>query len=233
MRKNQIAKIKGPKELIKFIKNPAKISAMIAGIISSGKSEMVLSGGRLLQASFKLRLLKQLGEELNKYLEKGELKENVFDDIKNQDSFYELLKFIDEETPDEVRFNAVKTIFLKSISKEITDKEKYLAHRLMQITKQLSSSQLLILKAAYDICEGNDVIVPKDTIKENSAKRWIHVIAEQIGHNMTNLIEIDEQKLIDLKLISKRTMSDNSGIEPTNHFRLTDLGYILCGFIVS
>lgn len=60
---------------------------------------------------------------------------------------------------------------------------------------------------------------------------WCNIVAKQIGHNMTGLVEHYDQHLMDLRLILERTYSDKSGISKGEHFRLADLGYKLCEFI--
>ena len=144
------------------------------------------------------------------------------------------MKFIDEESPSEDRFTAMKTLFLRSVSDDISEEERILSHQFMQICKQLESSDLLIIKAAFDIKEGklkNKLESTKIDSNDRSAQGWLQNIAKQIGHGILSLIEVQEEKLINLKLISPRTHSDSSGILNISNYRLTDLGCKLCEFI--
>jgi hypothetical protein len=105
----------------------------------------------------------------------------------------------------------------------------------MQICKQLESADLLIIKAAFEINKG----VLRNKLKlENvdrgnlrSAHEWLINISKQIGHEISSLIEVNEDNLITLKLISPRTLSDRSGILNSHNYRLTDLGCRLCEYL--
>jgi len=212
---------------MKFLQQPTvKIAEVLTGILASDVKDYKLSAGQIVQASIKGRLLTQLGKELQKYKNKGEIKEDYFENDKNRMSFYELLKFIDEDVPDEERFKAMKSIFLVSISKDAKEEDEELAYEIMQICKKLSSGDLIILKAIYDMVQEN-----KHNNGQRGAKDWLDIIAQQIGHSIPLLVEMHEEKLMKLKLISERIYSDKSAFEKTKYFRLTELGYKLCEFI--
>ena len=230
-----LIKIDSIKSIAEFLQQPTlKIAEALTGILSSDLRVIKLSAGRLVQASIKFKLFTQLGKELKEYIEKGKIKENYYATNKNQASLCELLKFIDEEIPDEERFKAMKSIFFTSVSRNVHEKDEELAYELMQICKKLTSGEILVLKAVYDII--NDRFAPDMAsfdLETESASTWLDIIASQIGHNMSSLIEMHEQKLIGLKLITDRVYSDRSGISNTPHFRLTQLGYKLCEFITK
>jgi len=230
-----LIKIDSIKSIAEFLQQPTlKIAEALTGILSSDLRVIKLSAGRLVQASIKFKLFTQLGKELKEYIEKGKIKENYYATNKNQASLCELLKFIDEEIPDEERFKAMKSIFFTLISRDTREKDEELAYELMQICKKLTSGEILVLKAVYDII--NDRFapnMPSFDLETESASTWLDIIASQIGHNMSSLIEMHEQKLIGLKLITDRVHSDRSGISNAPHFRLTQLGYKLCEFITK
>lgn len=214
------------KSIMNFLQQPTvKITEALTGILASGKKDLVLSAGHIVQSLLKGKLFAQLGKELQEYKNKGEIKEDYFESDKNRMSFYELLKFIDEDVPDEERFEAMKSIFLKSISKDAKKEDEELAYEIMQICRELSSGDLIVLKAIYGIVQEN-----KHT-NDAFITSWFFTIAQHIGHNIPSLVEVHEEKLMKLKLISDRIHSDKSGIEVTKYFRLTELGYKLCEFI--
>ena len=104
----------------------------------------------------------------------------------------------------------------------------------MKLCKDLESGDLLILKAAYDIKNGNlynklasTKIDPNNTV----AEVWLKNISNQIGHGIVSLIEVHEAQLMDLKLISPRVASDKSGVRNLKNYRLTDLGCKICEFM--
>jgi len=239
---NEIIKFDSEENVIDFLQNPTpQIAKSLIGIfLGSGIKEWKYSLGRVLMAAFnKKNLLVQLGEEIKYYHDKKEIKENFLNSNKNKESLHELLKFIDNEVPDEERFNAMKSIFLASVSKKSKKIDEELAYQFMQICKRLSSSEILILKAAFDIYNGNiRKGIPEPNLGITQAISWFVVIANQIGHKMPDLIEQQEEHLINLKLITKRTQPPNySTTQDTfmksEHFRLTPLGYELCKFITK
>ena len=223
----KLIEIDNEKSIMNFLQQPTvKIAEVLTGVLSSGMSDHKLSAGQLLQALIKGKLFTQLGRELQKYKNKGEIKEDYFKSDKNRMSFYELLKFIDEDVPDEERFRAMKSIFLKSISKDAKEEDEEMAYEIMQICKKLSSGELIVLRTAYNMVQKNE-----HNNGLGGAKDWLDIIAQQIGHSIPSLVEVHEEKLMKLKLVSGRTYSDKSGFERTKYFRLTELGYKLCEFI--
>jgi len=233
----ELIKFDDPKSIAEFLQQPAiKIAEFITGILVSDTKYLKLSAGHLVQASIKWKLFTQLGKEIRSYIEKGEIKEDFFDKPQNQHSLSELLKFIDEATPNEDRFNAMKALFIKSVTNCSSEKDQILSYQFMQFCKDLESGDLLILKAAYDITNGNLSQAFGQTtfgVKDKDAHVWLVNISKQIGHDIKSLVEVHEDKLMDLKLLSPRTHSDRSGIETTDYYRLTELGYKLCGYIYN
>jgi hypothetical protein len=188
------------------------------------------------QASIKWKLFSQLGKEIKNYIEAGKIKDDFLNEDSKKQSLSDMLKFIDESSPSEDRFTAMKSLFFKSVSIDSTDEEQILAHQFMQICKQLESSDLLILKAAFDIKHDNlrnQLKSTKIDPNDRSAHGWLANISKQIGHGISSLVEVQEGKLISLKLIYPRTHSDNSGVLSIKDYRLTDLGCRLCEFIKS
>jgi len=220
------------RDVLKFLQQPAiKIAEALTGILSSSRSDLILSAGRLVQASIKLRLFQQLGKELKEYREKGKIKDDFCATKYNQASLCELLKFIDEEVPDEERFKAMKSIFLTSVSKDASEDKEVLAYQMMQICRQLSGRDILVLKAIYDIASGGSSNLNDDAnLATKDPKEWFSIVAHKIGHKIPSLVEISEERLVNLKLISRRIHPDRSGIDSRN-FRLTQLGLKLCEFI--
>ena len=234
---NELIKIDDVKSLAEFLQQPTlKIAKFLTGILVSDSKDWKLSAGHLVQASIKSKLFTQLGKEIEGYINKGKLKEDYLNKPQNQQSLSDLLKFIDEESPDEDRFHAMKSLFMKSILIDSTDEEQFLSYHFMKLCKQLDSGDLLVIKAAFDIKNGK--IAPKLSgvtiaLNNKGAHAWLNIISKQIGHGIVSLVEVHEDKLVNLKLISPRTAADNSGISDTGYYRLTDLGYKMCQFIYT
>lgn len=236
MSKKELLKIDDIKSITEFLQQPAvKMAEFLTGVLASDAKDLKYSAGRLVQASLQWKLYTQLGNEIKEYIDKGKIKENFLDKQQNEQSLYSLLKFIDEATPDEERFEAVKSLFIKTLIEDSSEEEKVIAYQFMKLSQELNSDSLLILKAAFDISNGR-LNPSKSFSVENDTKSthsWLTSISMQLGHGIISLVELHEEQLIQLKLISPRRYGDNSGIDNTGHFRLTDLGYKLCQYIYN
>lgn len=235
-KEKSLINLNDPQSVINFLQAPSiKVAEFLTGMLASDACDLKLAAGRLVQASLKNKFLTQLGNEIKQYREKGRIKEDFFASHKEQASLNELLESIDGEIPDEERFRAMKSIFLYSITTDVSEDDKLLAYEFLKICRKVSSSELLILKACFDISNGNHHLnISKEVIQDmHSATEWLSSISKHIGHNISALVELYEENLIKLSLISQRQHSDRSGIGKTKFFRLTTLGYKLCEFITK
>lgn len=232
--KKEITKFDDIKSVMQFLKQPTiKIAEALTGILTSDLKDLKLSAGKIMQAAIKGNLLTQFGREIEKYQKEGEIKEDYLESDINRASFKELLQFIDEEAPDAIRFRAMKSIFLVSVG----NGDGVLTHEFLQICKQLSSMEIMILSANYNVVKGTaKPTTPGITLSATQIKYWAQIIAEQIGHNLSEIVLQYEDHLISLKLISDRhypidrtRVTEN--FDATPYFRLTPLGYKLCEFI--
>jgi len=204
--------------------------AIIAGLATTSKEEFILGAGRILQAGIRGNFLKQFTNEMKTLKEKGEIKNNWANIQANRTSFIELLNFIDSEIPDENRVEAMKRLFFKSIHPESTEADSVLHYQYMQIVKELSSSDILVLLAIHKLTLSDDLPRMNDRVEVTG---WFRDVAKSAGHGVESLIESREENLMRLKLISKRTHSDLSGFSRTAYFRLTDLGHNICILIFN
>ena len=215
-----------PESLAKLMDQPLPtIAAALTGALSSGYSDAVLIGGRLVQGALKGKLYQQVAREINDLVEKGKIKEDYANTKYGFKSLVELLEFIDSEVPDEDRLQAVKAMFVAVNAVEAKQGEELVNYQLLQISKRLSGGQLLVLKTTYDLYKKGGFH------SINSSMAWLESIATRIGHNITALIQQDELVLISNGLISDRTSRDRSGVNVTNA-RLTDLGIRFCEVLV-
>jgi hypothetical protein len=227
-KKISLTRYKDIKDLIDLLRQPTPVIAeVLTGLLASGPADWKLSTGKIVQALIKGNLLTQLGREIKKYQEKGKIKEDYLETDISRVSFKELLSFIDEEVPDKLRFKAIKSIFLYSISKNVSPRDQVLAYELMKICKKLSSGDILVLLAIWKLRDNKT----KSNNPIYSATEWLKEVAVETGHNLAELVEIHERKLIELRLISNRIYPDKSGVSLGKYFRLTDLGVKLCEFI--
>lgn len=140
-------------------------------------------------------------------------------------SLYEMLKFIDDEVPEEERFKAVKSVFLSSLLRDKDTKEREALYYLLGVCKQLSSMEVLILKACYERSEENKS--KNITTGPHAHGEWVDDVAAYIGLGLPELVSASDEHLVRLGLISDRTHSDRSGVVASN-YRLTNLGIRLC-----
>jgi len=234
----QIIKFETSKDITDFLDQPTlKIAEALTGVLSASLSDLKLSIGKVLQAGVKGRMLSQFGEELRDYAKKGAIKKDYLESAINQHSLCDLFAFVDEENPDEIRFNAMKSIFLASVAYDADSREEQLAYQLMRICRQLESAEIQILKAAYDVVQGRTVreLAGAVSLGEGHSATWRSIIAQQIGHNIPALVETYEPKLIQLVLITdySRNGEITSSFNPTQTFRLNLLGMKLCQFMTK
>ena len=205
-----------------FLQKPTiAIAEFLTGLLSSDQSTYKLSAGRLVQGAIKGRLLTQLGREIKELREKGEIKEDYFATNKNQATLLELLQFIDSDLPDEEVFNAMKSIFFSSISKDANTKDEEVGYQLLKLCKKLNSYEILILRVCHKIYTSENTQNVNTGI--NSFGDWVNIVSEKIGYELPELVSASDDKLVELGLLSGRGYSDKSGIRAGKEFRLTKL----------
>jgi len=216
------------KALADFLNQPKiKIAEAITGALSVGRQEAIQIGARLVQGALKGHFMTQLGREIRSLIEKGEIREDYAETKFGFQSLAELLDFIDRETIDEDRFTAIKAMFFALNSIGATEGEQIVNYQLFRLSKQLSSSQLLMLKISYDLHKERAFPDPNANF---GGEQWINVIAKRIGHEVITLLKQDESVLMEHGLLSQRVYGDKSGVQVVNA-RLTDLGLKFCEHI--
>lgn len=216
----------------------AKIAEALTGLLASDKNDNKLVAGRLVQAIIKGSLFTQLSREIERYQKEGRIKEDYFATHKNQASLYELLRFLDEEIPDDELFSAIKSIFLSGVSADATKQDEVLAYEFLLTAKKLTGTEILILRAAYEIAQNKvSADVPSTyeiKTSENSRDMWARIIIAQMGYpELNGIVEKYEEHLESLGLIMQRHPRENLAdlTKGTSaKFRLTDMGYKFCEF---
>lgn len=222
----EIIPFRDSESLAKFMDQPLiTIAEAVTGALSLGNSDAILVSGRLVQATLKGKLLKQVAREIRGLIEKGRIKEDYANSKYGFKSLVELLEFIDSEVPDEDRLQAVKAMFVAVNAVDAKQGEDLVNYQLLQISKKLSAGQILVLKTTCDM-EKEKAFGGMGL----AADEWLRRIASLLGHNLTALVEQDEAALIRNGLITDRVHPDRSGIRNPN--RLTDLGTRFCDVLV-
>lgn len=192
----------------------------MTGALAVGKTGTMVTGGRIVQALLKGKLFQQFGNEFKKLRKAGQIPDDFAEKKYGFQTWVELMSIIDEESPDADRLDALKAMFYEVNKINATDGERVSAYHLWQITKGLSSGEILLLKAAF---EQRGTYSSSDT----GYGQWELRMANSIGHGVTGLIGLHERKLTELGLFSPRMWGDGSGISPSNA-RLTALGVRVC-----
>jgi hypothetical protein len=213
-------------EVIK--KTLTSLAEGITGIAASERKDLALSVGHIFQSLRKGQFLSRLGEEWNSYREKGRIKDDYIDTEQHKSCLQELLGFLDNDSPDEIRFEVMKKIFLVAATERASDRNSLLPYQFLHLCRGMSSGEVIILNTTYRMAKSDQI--PK---VNGSASVWLNVIAKESGLVHVSLVEIYEEELIKKHLISVRLYGDRSGVATEPHFRLTSLGFELCDFIAS
>lgn len=193
----------------------------ITGALAAGPKSWAVTAGKLVQATLKAQLFQQLSREIQKLRDKGKIPADFAEKKNGFQSWVELMRIIDEESPDPERLDAIKAMFYAVNKVNATDGERIVAYQLFQITKKLTSGQLLYLKTCYEI-HGTDKLI-RGTENQSG---WYTKVGKKLGHNVTSLMNLDDAALSDLGLLHRRGALD-TGLNVLDA-RLTDLGIKFC-----
>jgi hypothetical protein len=207
-----------------FLQNPLGVIAQATvEFFSHGPKALVGPGVRIVQGALKGNLFKRLAMEVEDLRKKGKIDENFGETKYGFQSWVELLSIIDEDTPDEDRLEALKAMFYSINKVNATDAEQILGYQLFQIAKKLTSNELLVLKAAYELRnEGKTTVTGQGAFRD-----WAQAVSGHLGHSLISLIDHADRALVENQLLTDRFHGDRSGISWPN-WRLTDLGLRFC-----
>lgn len=204
--------------------------------ITSNPLLVVTKVGQAIAAYF----LARFSSEYKTRIDGNELKSGDFFTEKPVLIFTELLKIIDEGKIDAERFRAMKSVFFSCVEKQVGKEQEEVAYLLFQTAKQLSSAEILILSANYQIVKntGRQLVKGVEWGSNRIVNYWAQSISEKIGHNLPELVLQHENNLMNLKLITDRKyMRNNTEISKDFHsspyFRLTSFGYKLCELLTK
>jgi len=202
----------------------------MTGVLTSSRNDCLFSISLIYQRSRGGNFLNELLEEWNKYREKSKVKEDYQFSEQHKVCLQELLDFLENDSPDEVRFLVLKKIFLVAGTEKISDRNDLFPQEFMKIARKLTDGEIILLKAVFDIA------IQRKFWSDDphySADSWIKEVTKESKLKYTQLVEIYEKNLMDKKLITPRFHPDGSGVHVKPHFRLTALGFNLCQYIAS
>lgn len=191
----------------------------VSATMFSEPGELILSASRSVQALRNKRFINQLLEELNMYKDKGTLKDQFYIRDKFQEGFVSLMTLLDTKVISEDIFYLLKAILVSSVHVNTTEEDEIEAHMIMEIAKDLTSSQYLILTACHKV----SIDPNKKYHGVSNAGDWIRGVLEFSPIRLPALIELEDEKLVEKGLLEQRKFGDKSGIRIGAHFRQTDL----------
>jgi len=136
------------------------------------------------------------------------------------------MKIIDDDCPDAERLGALKAAFYAVNRVTAGDAQTIVEYQLWQIAKELRSGDILLLRSIYSLVNR----APGSHYKE-----WVSEMARTSGLQIAELLERHEKRLVDLLLVTPRTIVpedgqlgyDHSGFDGRNN-RLSLLGFRFC-----
>src|SRR5216117_1657378 len=112
-------------ELAKFMDQPlTAIAEAITGALAVGPKAWTVMTGHIVQGILKGKLYQHVALEIKELRDKGKIPDDFADEKKHKygfKSWVELLKTIDEETPDADRLEALKAMFYGANKVNATD----------------------------------------------------------------------------------------------------------------
>lgn len=199
----------------------------ITGIAASDRKELAFSVGHIFQSLRKGQFLSKFLAEWNAYREKGRIPKDYQETEQHHTCLQELLEFLDHDSPDEIRFETLKRVFLVAATETVSDRNSLLPYQFLRLCRGMSSGEIIVLNTTYQIAKSRQM---PDV---SGANQWLDAIAKESGLGHASLVEIYEEDLIKKHLLSRRLRTDSSGVAAKPHFRLTSLGFELCDYIAS
>jgi hypothetical protein len=214
-----IVRMQDPTVIEQILKNPPAVFAeLVTAYMATGNGFWAGLGCRLVQAAFKAQMFQQFALEFKKLREAGAIPDDFREKKYGFKTWVELMTVLDEETPDEERAEALKAMFYAVNKVNTTDAERILNYQLFQISKELTSGELLLLKAIADL-NGRSPTVPANST-------FVREISRLLGHNVTALIRKDIRKLLTASLVaSGSVLGDAHGPTDPTGANVTDLGH--------
>jgi hypothetical protein len=203
------------------------IAAGLSALATNDRNDNILSASRIFQGVVKGRGLEQLRAEWDDLKEKGKIKDDYESTSQHRDCLLELLNFLDNDCPDELRFQTLKKLFLVAATEIITDRDSLLPYQFLKLCREMTSGEIVVLQTAYKLANQPNIK------RSGGAVVWLRMVADASGLTHTSLVEIHEEKLTKKYLLTGRVYSDRSGVECEPHFRLTELAYDFCKYVAN
>jgi hypothetical protein len=203
---SDICKLGDPSVLEQFLDEPATLIAeTITGAFATGKTGLIVAGGRIVQGLLKGQDFKQFGREFRALRDAGKIPDDFAEKKYGFQTWVELMTTIDEDSPDADRLEALKAMFYAVNRVSQDDSGRIVDYQLWRITKQLNSGDLLLLKT---FCERGDMGAGNGggQVKYN---QWLTVVTQASGFALRELVELHIARLQELKLLTGRDSQES------------------------
>ncbi len=170
---------------------PALLAELATGYLQVGTKGLVVSLGKIAQASFTGHTLEQLRIEFRALRDAGKMSGNFEKRKYARKTWVDFLRIIDEETPDPDRLEALKSIFYAMNRMDISDKDEILAYELWSITKRLDSGDILLLKTLQE---------QPHRLSGMQYSQWLEQLGSLSGLGIIEAVQLHLAQLLELKL---------------------------------
>lgn len=208
--------------LDEFLDDPStEALAIITGAFAGGGKGLIVSAGRIAQGLLKGQMYDVLADELRRLRDAGKIPGNLGETKHGLYTWAELMRIIDDECPDAERLEALKAMFFAVNKMTATDKDQTYAYQLWQITKELSSGELIVLKTINQL---------RNSLNGANIQQLFELLKERTGMSSTSLITRYVVGLEEKHLTPKLAgLPGSMGVLPLSG--LTDLGRAICSNI--
>ena len=86
----------------------------------------------------------------------------------------ELLDCLDKDSPDQVRFDAIKSIFLTVATERLSSRDSFLPQQYMQTCRTLSSGEVIVMTTIYEAIQEDNW-----NREEKNAAEWVRAVAQR------------------------------------------------------
>jgi hypothetical protein len=218
-------------ELAKFMDQPlTAIAEAMTGALASGPKSWTLMAGHIVQGMLKGKLFQQVGQEVRELRDKGKIRDDFAESKYGFKSLIELLRVIDEETPDEDKFEALRAMFYSVNKVSVQEKDQVLNYQLLQIAKRLTSGELLTLHAVYRLYRsGRCAQGTTERLRD-----WAAGVSNYADHGSLDLVMRHERKLEEEGLITEQVQTGSAPYQRQEQNvwnkdgRITQIGIRFC-----
>ena len=206
--------------------------AIVTRAVGTPKGELFMSLGHLFQGARNHDFLRQLARELEHLRRKGDIADDYEGTEQAKACFQELLAALEDPPVDEVKFNALKSLFIAAALEGKSTREDVLPQQLLAIAGKMESGEVLLLAAVYSLVQDGsaDKMMTATDGTLIRARKWLKPVLERSGFGVIQIVEHYEDRLIEKRLLSPR---NKHGVDMGKRVRLTELGHLLSQFIAE